>query len=36
VQFDNVPISNLWLSMLERAGASSDKLGDSTGRAPLT
>jgi hypothetical protein len=27
-----VPINNLWLSMLDHAGASDNKLGDSTGR----
>lgn len=26
------PLNNLWLSMLERVGAASDQLGDSTGR----
>ncbi len=29
---DNTPLNNLWLSMLERFGAPTDKLGDSTGR----
>ncbi len=33
---DNVPINNLWLSMLDHAGASDDKLGDSTGKLKLT
>lgn len=28
----NTPLNNLWLSMLERMGAATDKLGDSTGR----
>jgi hypothetical protein len=28
------PVANLWLSMLDRAGAPSDALGDSTGRLP--
>jgi hypothetical protein len=31
-----VPINNLWLSMLDHAGASDDKLGDSTGKLKLT
>jgi hypothetical protein len=31
-----VPINNLWLSMLDHAGASDNKLGDSTGRLSLT
>jgi hypothetical protein len=30
------PINNLWLSMLDHAGASDNKLGDSTGRLALT
>ena len=30
------PINNLWLSMLDHAGASDDKLGDSTGKLALT
>jgi hypothetical protein len=30
------PINNLWLSMLEHAGAHGDKLGDSTGKLSLT
>jgi len=30
------PVNNLWLSMLEHAGASDNKLGDSTGRLILT
>lgn len=29
---DNTPLNNLWLSMLDRVGAGTDKLGDSTGR----
>ncbi len=33
---DGVPINNLWLSMLDHAGASDDKLGDSTGKLSLT
>jgi len=36
IKADNVPINNLWLSMLDHAGASDDKLGDSTGKLPLT
>jgi hypothetical protein len=28
----NTPLNNLWLSMLDRMGAATDKLGDSTGR----
>ena len=32
----NVPINNLWLSMLDHAGAKDDKLGDSTGKLSLT
>lgn len=28
----NTPLNNLWLSMLDRVGAPTDKLGDSTGR----
>ncbi len=31
-----VPISNLWLSMLDHAGASDSKIGDSTGRLSIT
>ena len=31
-----IPVNNLWLSMLDHAGASDNKLGDSTGRLPLT
>ena len=30
----NTPLNNLWLAMLERFGALTDKLGDSTGRLP--
>lgn len=29
---DNTPLNNLWLSMLDRIGAGTDKLGDSNGR----
>jgi uncharacterized protein DUF1552 len=37
IQVDNnTPITNLWLSMLQCAGASWDKLGDSTGKLKLT
>ncbi len=35
VRYDNVPVNNLWLSMLDRTGASLDRLGDSTGRIAL-
>ncbi|HWA08581.1 MAG TPA: DUF1552 domain-containing protein [Opitutaceae bacterium] len=35
LRVDNVPINNLWLSMMDRAGASLDRLGDSTGRLAL-
>jgi hypothetical protein len=31
-----VPLNNLWLSMLDHAGASDDQLGDSTGKLSLT
>jgi hypothetical protein len=30
----NTPVNNLWLSMLERIGAPTSQLGDSTGRLP--
>jgi Protein of unknown function (DUF1552) len=30
----NTPVNNLWVSLLDRMGASIDKLGDSTGRLP--
>jgi hypothetical protein len=33
---DDVPISNLWLAMMERAGAPHDKFGDSTGKLALS
>lgn len=37
VQFDdNTPVTNLWLSMLERVGASRPVLGDSTGTLKLS
>ena len=29
---DGTPLMNLWLSMLDRVGAPTDTLGDSTGR----
>ncbi|MCI0364129.1 MAG: hypothetical protein L0219_09630, partial [Phycisphaerales bacterium] len=29
---DNTPLNNLWLAMLDRMSAGTDKLGDSTGR----
>ena len=32
----DTPINNVWLSMLDHAGASDDKLGDSTGKLSLT
>jgi hypothetical protein len=32
----NVPINNLWLSMLDHVGATDDKIGDSTGKLKLT
>jgi hypothetical protein len=35
VQFDKMPINNMWLSMLDRAGAPIDKFGDSTGKFNL-
>jgi hypothetical protein len=36
IEAKDMPINNLWLSMLDHAGASDDKLGDSTGKLPLT
>ncbi len=33
---NGAPINNVWLSMLEHAGAHSDHLGDSTGKLSLT
>lgn len=36
MQFDNVPITNMWLSMLDRVGATWDKLGDSNGKIQLS
>jgi hypothetical protein len=35
LNYDGVPITNLWLSMMDRVGASLDSLGDSTGRIAL-
>jgi Protein of unknown function (DUF1552) len=35
VSYDGQPITNLWLSMLDRVGAPLDRLGDSTGRLSL-
>jgi hypothetical protein len=35
VSFDNVPINNLWLAMLDHAGAHSEHLGDSNGMVNL-
>lgn len=35
VKFENLPITNMWLSMLDRVGASRDALGDSTGKLQL-
>jgi len=32
---DGVPVTNLWLSMLDRVGATLPRLGDSTGRVAL-
>jgi hypothetical protein len=36
IEAKDTPINNLWLSMLDHAGASDDKLGDSTGKLALT
>jgi hypothetical protein len=36
VNFDNVPINNMWLAMLDRAGAPLGKLGDATSELNLT
>jgi Protein of unknown function (DUF1552) len=33
--FEGSPVTNLWLSMLDRVGAPLDRLGDSTGRLAL-
>jgi hypothetical protein len=35
IRYDNLPVNNLWLSMLDRVGAPLDRLGDSTGRISL-
>lgn len=35
VKYDNVPITNLWMSMLDRVGAPVDRIGDSTGKLAL-
>lgn len=35
VRYEDVPITNLWLSMLDRVGAPVDRIGDSTGRLAL-
>ncbi|MFO0924534.1 MAG: DUF1552 domain-containing protein [Pirellulales bacterium] len=34
VRYDNLPLNNLFLNMLDIAGVSIDRLGDSTGRLP--
>jgi hypothetical protein len=34
VQYDGAPISNLWLSLMDRMGVEADYHGDSTGRLP--
>jgi hypothetical protein len=36
VRFDGQPLNNLWLSLMDRMGASYDRLGDSTGRVALS
>jgi len=36
LKFDNLPITNMWLSMLERGGAPRESLGDSTGKIQLS
>jgi hypothetical protein len=36
LQADGVPITNLWLSMLDHAGASWDTLGDSSGKLNIS
>lgn len=36
VRHNNVPVTNLWLSMLDGVGASIPKLGDSSGRLSLS
>ncbi len=35
VRFDGQPLNNLWLSLMDRVGASYERLGDSTGRVAL-
>jgi len=35
VQFNKTPINNMWLSMLDRAGATIDRFGDSTAKLSL-
>jgi hypothetical protein len=35
ISVDNVPITNVWLTMLDSIGASIPSLGDSTGRLSL-
>ena len=35
LRYDGVPVTNLWLSMLDRVGAPLPRLGDSTGRIAL-
>jgi hypothetical protein len=35
VQYNNVPINNMWLGMLDHVGAHWDTVGDSTGRISL-
>jgi hypothetical protein len=35
IRYDNLPVNNLWLSMLDRVGAPLERLGDSTGRISL-
>jgi hypothetical protein len=35
VQYNNIPINNMWLGMLDQVGAHWDAVGDSTGRISL-
>ncbi len=35
LRYDNVPLNNLFLNMLDLAGAKVDRFGDSTGRLPF-
>jgi hypothetical protein len=35
IRYDGTPVTNLWLSMMDRVGAPLDRLGDSTGRISL-